>query len=81
MSKLKHIREAHKMSQSQLAEASGVNVRMIQHYEQGFKDINKASVITVYKLAKALNINTEDLIELVKIWLLENKISLYFIHL
>ena len=67
MSKLKHIREAHKMSQSQLAEASGVNVRMIQHYEQGFKDINKASVITVYKLAKALNINTEDLIELVKI--------------
>ena len=81
MSKLKHIREAHKMSQSQLAEASGVNVRMIQHYEQGFKDINKASVISVYKLAKALNINTEDLIELVKIWLLENKISLYFIHL
>ena len=55
------------MSQSQLAKVSGVNVRMIQNYEQGYKDINKASVITVYKLAKALNINTEDLIELVKI--------------
>lgn len=64
MSKLKHIREAHKMSQSQLAEASGVNVRMIQHYEQGFKDINKASAITVYKLARALNTRIENLLEI-----------------
>ena len=67
MSNLKHYREQAGLSQSQLAKVSGVNVRMIQNYEQGYKDINKASVITVYKLAKALNINTEDLIELVKI--------------
>ena len=67
MSNLKHYRERAELSQSQLAKVSGVNVRMIQNYEQGYKDINKASVITVYKLAKALNINTEDLIELVKI--------------
>ena len=64
MSKLKHIREAHKMSQSQLAESSGVNVRMIQHYEQGFKDINKASAITAYKLARALNTRIENLLEI-----------------
>ena len=52
------------MSQSQLAESSGVNVRMIQHYEQGFKDINKASAITVYKLARALNTKIENLLEI-----------------
>lgn len=69
MSNLKQYREQAGLSQSQLAQISGVNVRMIQHYEQGFKDINKASAITVYKLAKALNIGTEDLIEMDKIWL------------
>lgn len=67
MSNLKQYREQAGLSQSQLAKISGVNVRMIQHYEQGFKDINKASAITVYKLAKALNISTEDLIEIDKI--------------
>lgn len=67
MSNLKQYREQAGLSQSQLAQISDVNVRMIQHYEQGFKDINKASAITVYKLAKALNIGTEDLIEMDKI--------------
>lgn len=36
---------------------------MIQHYEQGAKDINKAQVGTVHKLAKVLKVNIEDLIE------------------
>lgn len=63
MSALKKRREAIGLSQSQLAEKSGVNVRMIQNYEQGFKDINKAAAITVYQLAEALNCNMEDLIE------------------
>lgn len=51
---LKKIREAKGLSQQQLAELSGVNVRMIQKYEQGDKNITKASVSTVYKLAQAL---------------------------
>ena len=63
MSNLKMIREAVGLSQSKLADKSGVSVRMIQHYEQGVKDINKAQVGTVYKLAKALKVNIEDLIE------------------
>lgn len=50
------------MSQAELAKASGVNRRMIQHYEQGVKDINKASVITVLKLAEALNTDVYDII-------------------
>lgn len=51
------------LSQSQLASASGVSVRMIQYYEQGVKDINKASGETLYKLSNALGCKMEDLIE------------------
>lgn len=63
MSNLKRIREGLGLSQNKLATLSGVSNRMIQHYEQGVKDINKAQVGTVYKLAKALGVNIEDLIE------------------
>ena len=62
--KLKEIRESKSLSQRQLAEMSDVNVRMIQHYEQGAKDINKAQAGTLYKLAQALGCSMEDLIEL-----------------
>lgn len=61
--KLQEIRKSAGMSQSQLAEASGVNVRLIQDYEQGHKNINAAKAITLYKLSKALNCEMEDLIE------------------
>ena len=59
---LKYTREEAGMSQSELAKASGVNLRLIQHYEQGFKDINKASVITVLKLAEAMDADVYDII-------------------
>lgn len=61
-SNLKSIREDKNLSQSKLAELSGVSVRMIQHYEQGVKDINKAQADTVYKLAQALGVSMENLI-------------------
>ena len=60
---LKYMREAAGYSQSQLAAASGVSLRMIQHYEQGDKSINKASVITVLKLAEALDCDVYDIID------------------
>lgn len=60
---LKLIRVMSGLSQSELAEASGVNVRMIQHYEQGVKDINRAAALTVYRLAQALECTVEDLLE------------------
>lgn len=63
MTNLKRIRKAAGFSQSKLAEVSGVNLRMIQYYEQGAKDINKAEALTVYRLARALNCTVEDLIE------------------
>ena len=64
MSNLKNIRTQHGYSQSKLAELSGVNIRMIQYYEQGAKDINLAQAMTVHKLAHALECNMEELLEL-----------------
>lgn len=64
MSKLQNKRKAAGLSQAKLAQAADVSVRVIQHYEQGFRDINTAQAITVYKIAKALNVNIEDLLEI-----------------
>lgn len=63
MSNLKNIRTQRGYSQSKLAELSGVNVRMIQYYEQGAKDINLAQGNTLYKLAQALECNMEELLQ------------------
>lgn len=63
---LKEYRAKAGLSQSQLGEASGVNVRMIQYYEQGVKDINKASGETLYKLSQALGCKMEDLMDIQK---------------
>lgn len=50
------------LSQSELAERSGVNLRSIQQYEIGAKDIKKASVTTVIALSKALYCDAEELL-------------------
>ena len=50
-------------SQIELAKRSGVNVRVIQSYEQKIRDINKAQMSTVASLAKALDCNPLDLME------------------
>lgn len=59
---LKLIRIKAGLTQKELAKKSGVNFRMIQHYEQGDKDLNRAAVETVIKLARALDCNITDLI-------------------
>ena len=63
MSNLKKLREEASLSQNKLATLSGVSNRMIQYYEQGVKNINKAQAETLFKLAKTLNCSIEDLIE------------------
>lgn len=65
MSKLQAHRKAAGLSQSQLAaKVEGLNLRTLQYYEQGALDINKAAAITVYRLAVALGVPVEDLLEL-----------------
>ena len=60
---LKRIRTAYGCTQAKLAKRSGVNLRSIQMYEQRNKDINKASVESVYRMAKVLGCTIEDLME------------------
>ena len=60
---MKRIRAAYGCTQAELARKSNVSLRSIQMYEQRNKDINKASVDTVYRLSKTLGCAMEDLIE------------------
>lgn len=59
---LKSIRTFRGISQKILSEWSGVNLRMIQNYEQGTKDIKKASIVTIKSLAVALDCSIDDLL-------------------
>lgn len=61
--KLKEKRQAAGLSQSQLAEKTGINVRTIQHYEQGSKIFDHARIDTILKCCVALNCKLEDVIE------------------
>lgn len=56
-------RQSKRITQKTLSERSGVNIRMIQHYEQGVKDINKANGETLYKLSQALGVKMEELLD------------------
>lgn len=60
---LKRFRTIFGCTQAELANKAGVSLRSIQMYEQRNKDINKARVISVYRLAKALGCTVEDLLE------------------
>ena len=67
MYRLKEKREAAGLSQSQLAEKSGVPIRNIRAYEaeaaSSHKSINKAEFMTVVKLADALGCDARELAE------------------
>lgn len=60
---LKELRQKSGLTQAQLAEKSGVNKRMIEYYENGFKDLNKAAFETGLKIAEALECDPRDLIK------------------
>ena len=61
--KLKKIRKSSGYSQRELAEKSGVSIRMIQQYEIKAKDINKAAGETLMALSRVLGCTVEDLLE------------------
>lgn len=62
MSKLKKVREESGLTQKLLAEVSGVSFRSIQKYESGERDITKAEVGTVIKLADALGVDIKEIV-------------------
>lgn len=63
INRLKRYREDAGLTQAELAKRSGVNIRMIQKYEQGDRDLNKASGETLYRLATALGYEAGELIQ------------------
>lgn len=60
---LKTIRESRGITRQKLSELSGVNVRMIERYEQGERDLNGAKLKTLLKLCVALGCKLEDIID------------------
>ena len=60
---LKRIRQSRGLSQVQLSEQSGVNLRNIQMYEQRNNCIDKAQAQSLYKLSRVLGCDIEDLLE------------------
>ena len=62
-SRLQTRRKRLSLSQKELAACSGVNIRTLQQYETGAKDINRAAADKVAALSKALCCDTTQLLE------------------
>lgn len=50
------------LSQSQLADITGISLRTLQAYESETRDINKAAAENVYLLAQALDTSMEEIL-------------------
>lgn len=59
--KLKRLEKG--LSQAKLAEKAGTNVRVLQHYEQDYKNFNHARLDTLLKYCLALECKLSDLID------------------
>lgn len=59
--KLKEIRIKRGISQKELSEKTGISLKAISSYEQGSRDLRKASFENIVKIAKALECNVFDL--------------------
>lgn len=63
MSKLQTVRKKVGVSQAQLAEKAGINIRTLQHYEQMSKNFDHARMDTILRVCLALDCKIEDIVE------------------
>lgn len=49
-------------SQAELSELTGISTKNIQHYESGYRDINKAQLATLCTFALALECKIDDIL-------------------
>ena len=56
------LRKRKGLTQAELAEVSGVSLRMIRAYEQNAQDLSRAESMTVLNLSKALRCSVSDLL-------------------
>lgn len=61
--KLKAVRIQTGITQKQLADAAGLNLRTLQHYEQGVKTFDNAHISVILSICNALNCTYADIIE------------------
>lgn len=61
--KLKAVRMQKGMTQAQLAESTNINLRVLQHYEQGSKSFDSARLDVILKVCIALNCKMSDILE------------------
>ena len=59
---LQRLRKAAGLSQSQLANMTGLNVQVLQQYERGARDLNGAKLVTLLKICNALGCRLADII-------------------
>jgi transcriptional regulator with XRE-family HTH domain len=62
--RLQKIRKSRGMTQQELADLSGVSLRMIQLYEQRQNDINQASARAITSLSRTLCCNFYEIMEI-----------------
>ena len=60
--KLQNKRQAARLSQSQLAKAAGISVRVLQDYERGARNVSGAKLSTLLKICNALKCEMIDII-------------------
>ena len=60
---LKEIRESRGMSQQDLADKSGIHKRMIQAYEQGYRNINGAKLSTLVTFCVVLECSLSEIVD------------------
>jgi transcriptional regulator with XRE-family HTH domain len=60
--KLKTMRLSRGLSQQQLAELTGLNMRTLQNYEQGVADFNGCNIKKIFDVALVLDCDVEDIL-------------------
>ena len=63
MLNIKKVRIEKQLTQQQVADASGVKVGVLRHYEQGSKNIDTAKLETLLNICGALGCNLVDILE------------------
>lgn len=63
MTKLQEMRKTVGLTQAELAEKAGLKISVLRQYEIGFRSINNAAAMTVWRLCQVLGCTLEDILE------------------
>lgn len=63
MSNIKKVRIEKGLTQTQLAEKSGLNIGTLRHYEQGSKNLDNAKIETLMDICDALDCRLYEIIQ------------------